>query len=131
MAPQLQRAEDAHQHRLGVGPGGRAVAQDVLALNDRRADLPLGVVVVERDVRPVQEGEQVVAVAADPLAQPGRVAVGIDAVDGVVGQLIEPAVDQRDAGAVLFGREVGALAESVTVSFSENINPVYCISSHV
>ena len=105
VAAEPQGAEDAHQDCLRLGPAGRAVALDVLPHDHGRSHLPLGVVVVERDVRLVQEREQVVAVAADPLAQPPGVGVGVQAAGRVVGQFAQPAVDEADAGPVRVGRE--------------------------
>jgi hypothetical protein len=91
---QVQRAEDAHQHRLRVGPVAGPIAQDVLPHDHRRADLPLGVVVVEGDVRLVQESEQVVvAVAADPAAQPSG--AGAEPAGRVVGEFAQPALPAR------------------------------------
>ncbi len=54
--------------------------------------------------------------AADPLPQPPGVGVGVPPVRRrVLGQFVEPPVDEQDAGAVPPGREVGAFAEADAV----------------
>ncbi len=75
VAPPPQRAVDAHQHRLGDGSAVRAVRLAVLPQNHRRPDLPLGEVVLERDLRIVQERKDVIAGATQTLEQPPGVGV--------------------------------------------------------
>ena len=67
--PGLERAVDGHQDRLRLRPGLAAVAQRVLAHDDRRSDLPLRVVVVRRHVLVVQESEQRIPIPSQPFDQ--------------------------------------------------------------
>ena len=60
MAALFEGAEDRHQDGLAVGPALAAVAVAVFADDHRRADRPLGRVVVERNIGLIEEREQVV-----------------------------------------------------------------------
>ena len=58
MTALLESAEHAHQDRLGLGPFLTSVGVAVFPQDDRRSDLPLGVVVIGGDIGMVQEREQ-------------------------------------------------------------------------
>ena len=66
-------AHDDHQNSLGLHSLLAAVAVTVLADQDRRADSPLPAVVVRRYLLVIQESEQFLAVASQPLLQPSGV----------------------------------------------------------
>ena len=65
------------------------VAQRVLADDHGRPNLALGVVVVRRDIRVVQEGEQGIAIATQALDQAFRVSVGPRCLDEFVATRVE------------------------------------------
>ncbi len=112
VAALFQGPEDAHQHRLHLRPLLVAVAQAVLADDHRRADLTLGVVVVKRHLDTIQKREEVIAMAAEALAQPSRVGVVVRG----VGQVAQAAVNQLDAPVVLARIEVAAFAQADAVA---------------
>ena len=66
-------AHDDHQNSLGLHSLLAADAVTVLADKDRMADSPLPAVVVRRYLFVIQEGEQFLAVASQPLLQPSGV----------------------------------------------------------
>lgn len=96
VAAESEGAVDAHEHGLGAGPAVRAVRLAVLPQDHGRADLPLGEVVLERDLRVVQEGEQVITGPPQTLQQPP----GIGVVDIRREQRIQPAADAYNPVAV-------------------------------
>ncbi len=75
VAALFQGTQDAHQHRLGLGTVLAAVGIAVLPRDHRRADLTLGVIVVERHLDVVQEREQLRGVAPQSLHQASRMAL--------------------------------------------------------
>lgn len=112
MAPELQGAVHAHQHRLRRRAALAAVRLAVLAQNHRRPDLSFGVIVLERHVLVVQEREDAVPVLAQTFGQSLRVVVLI----GLLGHLDQAAVQTPDAGGVGPRLEIGALPQADAVS---------------
>jgi len=72
---QLEGAVDGHHDGLHVGALLAAVAQRVLANDDRRTNLALAVVVVSADAIVIEEGKQVIPILDEPLDQPLGVGV--------------------------------------------------------
>ena len=77
MAPELQRAENAHQYLLSRSTLLTAVRLAVLAQNHSRADLALGMIIIERHILIIQEREDVIAVLARPLGKPPSIGIFI------------------------------------------------------
>src|ERR1700733_7019518 len=75
VASLLQGAEDAHQDGLGFGSVLAAVGIAVLPRNHSRSDLTLAVVVVEGNLRMIQEREQLGGMPLQSLHQAARVAL--------------------------------------------------------
>ena len=75
VAALLQGAEDAHEDGLGFGSVLAAVGVAVLPSDHRRADLTLGVVVVERNFGMIEEREQLSGMTPQSLHQAARVAL--------------------------------------------------------
>ena len=73
MSAHFEDAHDGYHHRLDLCSPLAAVAVNVLADQDRRADSPLPAVVARRYFVVIQGGEQFLAVAPQPLLQPSGV----------------------------------------------------------
>lgn len=67
----FESAEDARRDGLAVGASPTAVAVTVYTEDDRRADRPLGMVVVEGSSRLVEKGDMVVLMPPEPAASSG------------------------------------------------------------
>src|SRR5512135_2122524 len=107
MASLLQRAIDAHQYRLSVGSPLAPVAVAVLADHHCRTNRSLGVVVVEGNIRVVQERQQVVAMTPQPFDQTLRLRVVPRRGD----QLVQADGQARTPRGVLCGGDALSLLE--------------------
>lgn len=71
----FESAEDARRDGLAFGASPTAVAVTVYTEDDRRADRPLGMVVVEGSSRLVEKGDMVVLMPPEPPHQAPGVGV--------------------------------------------------------
>ena len=85
VAALFEGAEDGHQDGLAVGTVLAAIAVAVFADDHRRADGPLGRVVVERNVRLIQKREQFVSMTPESFDQ----SFGVRVLPGRVDQLFQ------------------------------------------
>ena len=85
VAALFEGAKNAHQDGLAVGSAVAAVAIAVFADDDRRTDGAFGVVVVERNARLIQGGEQIVLMRPQKLDRTPSWKVLLSGLDHLLG----------------------------------------------